>query len=309
MGLPRRGRLGASIDVMSKNVLVVEQVLTIPIREVSGLCVHRPIDAAPRLVAIGDATQELAWAPLVPGNEPRWEVADLTALGMHDAGRGSQFEAIATDATGLVLILREYPAVVHVIDTGKRRLVRTIELAIRDQDGLRTPRARAASSLGEAMLPLQDGRLLVSKEKDPPLLFEFGPPGERPMGIDGDRLLGPDDAWAVPEGRESRLEALARWPLDPALERRFRDISDVATGPDRRIYLLSDQSSRIVRLPASFPAPGEPVSADALWKLGGAPAKAEGLAFLPDGRAIVALDEKKARKNLLVLGPAIAAAE
>jgi uncharacterized protein YjiK len=163
--------------------------------------------------------------------------------------------------------------------------------------------------LGEAMQPLKDGRLLVSKEKDPPLLFEFGPPGERPMGIDGDRLLAPDEAWAIPGGQESRLEALARWPLDPALERRFRDISDVAAGPDGRIYLLSDQSSRIVRLPAGLPAPGEPVTADALWKLEGAPAKAEGLAFLPDGRAVVALDEKKARKNLLVLGPPIAAAE
>jgi hypothetical protein len=292
---------------MPKHTLAVEQVLTIPIREVSGLCIHRPSGGAPRLVAIGDATLELAWAPLVPGEEPRWEVADLTELGIDDAGRGSQFEAIATDAEGLVLILREYPAVVHVIDPRKRRLVTTIELAIRDQDGLRPPRARAAASLGEAMLPLQDGRLFVSKEKDPPLLFEFGPPGERPLGIDGDRLLGSDDAWSVPDGRESRLEALARWPLDSALERRFRDISDVATGPDGRIYLLSDQSSRIVRLPARFPAPGEPVGADALWTLEGAPAKAEGLAFLPDGRAVVALDEKKARKNLLVLGPPIAA--
>ena len=219
---------------MPKNVLTVEQVLSIPIREVSGLCIHRPSGGAPRLVAIGDATLELAWAPLVPGEEPRWEVADLTALGIDDAGRGSQFEAIATEAEGLVLILREYPAVVHVIDSRKRRLVSTIELVIRDQDGVRPPRAGAAASLGEAMLPLQDGRLFVSKEKDPPLLFEFGPPGGSPMGIDGGRLLGPDDAWVVPEGHESRLEALARWPLEPALERRFHDISDVATGPDGR---------------------------------------------------------------------------
>jgi hypothetical protein len=294
---------------MPKNVLAVERVLTIPIREVSGLCIHSPSGDVPRLVAIGDATLELAWAALVPGEEPRWDVADLAALGVDDAGRGSQFEAIATDAEGLVLILREYPAVVHVIHPRERRLVTTIELVIRDEDGLRPPRARAAASLGEAMLPLKDGRLFVSKEKDPPLLFEFGPPGERPMGIDADRLLGPGDAWAIPQGMESRLEALARWPLDPALERRFRDISDVAAGPDGRIYLLSDQSSRIVRLPASLPAPGEPVAADGLWKLQGAPAKAEGLAFLPDGRAVVALDERKARKNLLVLGPPIAAAE
>ena len=198
---------------MPKHVLTVERVLSIPIREVSGLCIHTPSGGAPRLVAIGDATQELAWAPLLPGEEPRWEVADLTALGIADAGRGSQFEAIATDAAGLVLILREYPAFVYVIDPRTRRLATEIELVVRDHDGLRPPRARAAASLGEAMQPLKDGRLLVSKEKDPPLLFEFGLPGEQPLGIDGDRLLGSERPGRSPKAgdRAWRPWRAGRW--------------------------------------------------------------------------------------------------
>jgi hypothetical protein len=295
---------------MATPTLSIDRVLDIPIREVSGLCLHRPPDGAPTLVAIGDATLELAWTALVEGQELRWEVADLSRLGLATGGPGpgSQFEAIATDALGHVLVLREYPAVVHVIDPRERRLLTTIELLIRDGDGLRSPRHKAAASLGEALLLLRDGRLLVSKEKDPPLLFEFGPPGAHALGVDGDRLLRPGEAWAVPRGEDARLEALARWPLERAFEHRFRDISDVAAGPDGRIYLLSDQSSRIARLPVGLPAPGEPVGADATWTLEGRPDKAEGLELLPDGRAIVAIDERKGRGNLFVLGPPIAAA-
>ena len=201
------GRGGASIGGMLKHTLAVEQVLSIPIREVSGLCIHRPSGGAPRLVAIGDATLELAWAVLVPGQEPRWEVADLTALGIDDAGRGSQFEAIATDAEGLVLILREYPAVVHVIDPRRRRVVTTIELVIRDGDSLRPPRARSAASLGEAMLPLQDGRLLVSKEKVTPAALrvrvarrESERHRQRPAARLRQRLGGPGGPRVAPGG-------------------------------------------------------------------------------------------------------------
>ena len=68
---------------------------------------------------------------------------------------------------------------------------------------------------------------------------------------------------------------------------------------------MSDQSSRIARLSERLPAPGQPVEAEAIWKLEGKPEKAEGLELLSDGRAIVAIDEKKGRDNLLVLAPPI----
>jgi hypothetical protein len=292
-------------DKTKKATLKVEEVSTIPLREVSGICLHRPASGPPLLVAIGDASAELAWSTLVAGEEPEWSVVDLSELGISSAGRGSQLEGIATDAAGRVLILCEYPAVVYVVAARERRLLATIELSVRDGDELRMPRKGHAASLGEAMLPLRGGRLLVCKEKDPPLLVEFGPVGATALGIDADRLLAADEAWDVPRGSPPRLEALARWPLADDLVRRLRDISDVAAGPDGRIYLLSDQSSRIARLPAGLPTPGLPVEAEMTWTLEGKPEKAEGLDLLPDGRAIVAIDEKKGRDNLLVLGPPI----
>lgn len=51
---------------MSKNELQIERVSDIPIREVSGLCLHRAADGRFVLAAIGDTTAELAWARLGP---------------------------------------------------------------------------------------------------------------------------------------------------------------------------------------------------------------------------------------------------
>jgi hypothetical protein len=39
-----------------------------------------------------------------------------------------------------------------------------------------------------------------------------------------------------------------------------------------------------------------------VWVIEGRPEKAEGLAILPDGRAVVALDTKHSEGNLLLLG-------
>jgi hypothetical protein len=304
---------------MTKNQLQIERVLDIPIREVSGLCLHRPPDGRVILAAIGDTTAEIAWtrldAGLGPdwrvdaGVAPDWRVLDLaTIAGVPGRTQSSQFEAIATEAGGRALILREYPASVLVLDIGSRALAMTIALVVRQGGELAAPGRTFAASLGEAMLPLRDGRLLITKEKDPPLILEVGPVGAVPLGIAADRLLAPDEPWAPPPNDPPRLEVLARWPLDAGFERRFRDISDAATGPDRCVYLLSDQSRCICRLPDRLPAPGVAVAAEAIWKLPKTIEKPEGLDFLPDGRALVAVDEKKARQNLFLLAPAIAAA-
>lgn len=293
---------------MSKNELQIERISDIPIREVSGLCLHRAADGRFVLAAIGDTTAELAWARLGSGEEPDWQVLDLATIeGMPTRKQSSQFEAIATEAGGRALILREYPASVLVLDIQARALVQTIDLVVRQGEALAAPGRTFAASLGEALLALSDGRLLITKEKDPPLILEVGPVGAEPLGIAADRLLAPDEPWTAPPNDSARLEVLARWPLDPGFERHFRDISDAAPGPDRRIYLLSDRSRRIGRLPDPLPAPGVAVTAEAIWKLPKDIEKPEGLDFLPDGRALVAVDEKKGRRNLFLLAPPIAA--
>ena len=50
------------------------------------------------------------------------------------------------------------------------------------------------------------------------------------------------------------------------------------------------------------------MSAIATWRLGDLAGKPEGLAFTPNGRAIVGLDTRKARQNLVLFEPPIATA-
>jgi class 3 adenylate cyclase len=71
------------------------------------------------------------------------------------------------------------------------------------------------------------------------------------------------------------------------------------------LYLLSDQSSTIARLDRLRAGGGTATFLDA-WRLGDLDGKPEGLAFTAQGRAIVGLDTRKPRRNLVLLEPPVA---
>jgi hypothetical protein len=98
------------------------------------------------------------------------------------------------------------------------------------------------------------------------------------------------------------------WLLSPELAEVVEDVSDLTFGPDRRVYLPSDQSAVIVRVSDGWPRT-EAITVDAVWQLPKKLDKAEGLVVLPDGRAMVAVDRHKAKDNLHLLEPAIARAD
>ena len=74
---------------------------------------------------------------------------------------------------------------------------------------------------------------------------------------------------------------------------------------ERNPYLLSDKTSTIARLD-DLPAGGGAATLLDAWRLGDLSGKPEGLAFTPQGRAIIGLDTRKPRRNLVLLEPAIA---
>ena len=102
-----------------------------------------------------------------------------------------------------------------------------------------------------------------------------------------------------------RFVGLAIWLPEKKLAKSCADLSDLEIGPDGELYLLSDKSSTIARLD-DLPAGGGTASLIDAWHLGDLDGKPEGLAFTPQGRPIVGLDRRKARRNLVLLEPAIA---
>lgn len=292
---------------MSRKKLRPERLIDIPLEEVSGICVDRSRRGRLSLLAIGDRLAIGARLSLTDpdDDELEWELAPISRLsGTRLPKRDPQVEAIAVDGAGRVLLLQESPARAELVDLRAARVVASFDLEVPDDGPVGESWGDPDGSRGEGVLLLAGGRLLVAKEKKPAALIEFGPPGARSRGVAG-RLATAGRAWPVTPG-EHRYVALAVWRPDDALRKVCRDFSDLAVGPDGGVYVLSDESSSIARLSAMAPGGGT-VTLDASWTISGLKGKPEGLAFTKDGRAIVALDKKKTRRNLALLAPAIAA--
>src|SRR5262245_17109035 len=103
----------------------------------------------------------------------------------------------------------------------------------------------------------------------------------------------------------SRIPAPPRAGSRKTLAKTCADFSDLEIGPDGCLYLLSDKSCTIARLDDLRAGGGTAALLDA-WRLGNLDGKPEGLAFTPQGRAVIGLDTRKPRRNLVLLEPAVA---
>ena len=291
----------------AKDRLHVYRILDVPLREVSGICIRRARNRQMSLVAVGDRVAEVAWL-LLPCHDleaTEWQTKKLGKLPGSEISRDhSQIEAVCADGAGRIIVLQEAPARAEVIDLDASRTTASIDLVAEGDDKFSRAWSDADGSGGEGFVLLPNGHLLVAKEKKPAALIEFGRPGSRSQGLPRGGALEEGARWEVDEGRHEFVP-LAIWFPDERLVERCKDFSDLEIGPDNRLYVLSDQSATIARLDDLAPGGGT-ASATAIWRLEGLKGKPEGLAFTTEGRAIVALDKRKPRKNLVLLEPAIA---
>ena len=309
-GPAQRGEMGKKHRHDAR--LTVGRTEDVPLREVSGICLRRGPNGTMQVVAIGDRAAVGAWTlvPDQPGGPLAWQTAPLTGLtGTRIPADDPQIEAVCADGTGRVLLLQESPARVELVDPPVGRVIAGIDLQVPAGHPLAASWADPDGSRGEGAAFMANGHLLVAKEKDPPALIEFGPAGATATGFraaatEGGAALPGGSSWPVEPGEQSFV-LLAAWTPDRALARACRDLSDLEVGPDGRLYVLSDRSQSVARLGDLDPA--DPVArAEATWELPHLDGKPEGLAFTPGGRAMVALDTKEPRRNLVLLDPAIA---
>ncbi len=298
------------------NRLRVQHEFDVPLREISGICLRRCRNRRMSLIAVGDRVATLAWVHLPrrdDGDADRhafeWNTIDIARVpGSRLPARDPQIEAVCADGAGRVLLLQEAPPRAELLDMESSRVVATIALEVKGRDELARSWSDPHGSRGEGAVLLSGGHLLVAKEKDPAVLIEFGPKGARSRGLTGGSKRGgalADGArWPV-KGGDHRYVALAVWQPDKKLRKACDDFSDLEIGPDGRLYLLSDKSATIARLDHLQPGSGT-ASMSVSWRLEGINAKPEGLSFAADGRAIVALDKRKRRNNVVLLEPAIA---
>jgi hypothetical protein len=291
------------------NRLRVQRKVDVPLREVSGICLRRSGRARMSLMAVGDRAAKLAWTALARSDEGEllWQIIDISHLpGSAMPAKNPQIEALCSDGAGRVLLLQESPPRAELVDLDASRVVASIELVIKGRDELAKSWNDPDGSRGEGAVLLKGGHLLVAKEKHPAALIEFGPAGARSRGISTSTVLAEGARWPVKPGRH-RFVALAVWRPDKILRACCDDFSDLEIGPDGRLYLLSDMSATIARLGPLRPGGGTATMMAEAWYLEDIDgAKPEGLSFAADGRAVVALDKRKRRNNLVLLDPAIA---
>ena len=274
----------------------IEERVDVGVPEVSGLAaITGPAGVA--LYAVGDGTYRVA--RIDPARHPP-HVDELDA-GPAFAGSGmsSQWEAVADGGRGPCMLV-ETSGRVSCLDEKLGRIAASFALDTSAPPELAAAWAKDPNSRGEGMVLLRRGHLLLLKEKRPPLLVEFGPAGDAPNGFGPDAALPSGSTFDVPSS--GTLVALAVWSFSDALQALVADGSDLAVGPDHRLYLLSDESRMLVRLERQLRPSERKVNADACWRLPKEIAHPEGLVIDGDMRPWVGVDTKKSdRPNVFRL--------
>lgn len=318
--------------------LAIMDSYNLPIAEVSGLArIRFPSMNAGKsgdsidLYAVGDASYKVARFRMGnlndasnAGQQPDIRVQDSAyALG-RQAGDASQWEAVAVDGKKSVCMLSETHAEITCLDASLQHAKGVFTLDVSGVPALDSAWKEQPNSRGEGMLLMKKGHVLVLKEKKPSMLIEFGPEGAQPMGYGPDAFLAADEEFAalgensgspvyrasqVAPARElppRRLVALKAWEFSDRLHELATDASEIALGPDGRVYLLSQESAMLIRLEKTL-KPGERkvgMEHGAFWRLPRGMDKAEGLVIDNGMHPWVGIDIKQtSRPNLFRLSP------
>jgi hypothetical protein len=290
-----------------KERLRVRRVVHVPLREVSGICLRRGRNGRMFFIAVGDQVAKIAWfsQPRGDGDRIDWHTRSIAKLsGSMLPKRDPQIEAVCADGIGRVLLLQETPPRAELIDPKALKVVASIDLAVEGREQIARAWSDPKGSRGEGVVLLPGGHLLVAKEKKPAAFIEFGPAHSRSLGLVRGGALASGERWPIKKGHH-RFVALAVWLPDKTLAKTCTDFSDLEIGADGHLYLLSDKSSTIARLD-DLPAGGGTAALLDAWRLGNLDGKPEGLTFTAQGHAIVGLDTRKPRRNLVLLEPALA---
>jgi hypothetical protein len=255
-----------------------------------------------RLIAVGDRLAKIARFSPPRSNEGQidWPTRDLAELSdsmlpKHDP----QIEAISADGLGRMRCFKKHLRVSNSSTPRRQKWSRRSISRSRGAAKIAQAWSDPEGSRGEGMALLPGGHLLVAKEKKPSAFIEFGPSKSQSQGLAYGGALADGGRWPIKKGHH-RFVALAIWLPDKTLAKTCAEFSDLGIGPDGCLYLISDKSSTIARLDALLPGGGAASLLDA-WRLGDLDGKPEGLAFIAQGQAVVGLDRRKARRNLVLL--------
>ena len=294
------------------SALHLEARTALPLTEISAFALRRG-EAGTELIAVADDDFGVLCVPLSDdgqlGESDRSDLWRKLPMDVVASSDGSQFEGVACDGEGRVLVLQEGPERVLVLSRSLDTLLHTIRLVVDPDD----PDFGAQwhdddNARGEGMLLLRGGHLLIAKQRKPIRLIEFGPPEADPLGISPDTLLPADAPYELPSrDEEAQFAVLASWRLaDGEDEDAFESINDLACDADGRLFLLSSRKRRIACIGEALRTDEKHARFTQVWDLpDGTPGdednRPEALALPFEGAALVGIDTKRPGDNVALI--------
>ena len=223
-------------------------------------------------------------------------VSDRNETGASGSSEDSQFEAVAGDGMGLIAVLSEEASRVSFV-RGDNKYLGSIALKVPPESELFSDWEKDNGSRGEGMILLQNGHILLLKEKKPSLLIEFGIAGAKAGGYrPGDAVSG-ERGFEVPADG-AVFVPLKFWSAHSTAKSQAQDLSDLAVTAKGQILALSDQERAIFEVEKKLRVDEAKFEFSCVWNLPEMIEKPEGLVVLQDGSVLVVSDQKKVRKNL-----------
>lgn len=300
--------------------LVIEKRYALSLREISGLSLSPTDDAEHlELSAVGDrfatiktalidsrgqtliAQQQIDFAAGIVNEFSLCASERIIACKKLTDDMTRQWEAIASDASGRYFLLQEQLATIVAYDPDKEQVVAIINLAHFDLSSRQSKTEvvkQKANALGEGMVLLGNGRVLVVKERESAAIVEFAPEGELARGYEPSYRLRQGAIFPLPLKRQVFVP-LAHWQIPS----KFRgcDLSEIQTDAGGRLYVLS-QSCRFIGLVGSLEVNAKEFRLQKTWALPSELRRVESFVVLPDERFVVASDHKsRSVDNVFVL--------
>lgn len=211
-----------------------------------------------------------------------------------------QWEAVASDATGRFFILQEKLATIVVYNSKKNRVDGLINL---DNFDLTKPQKRSNSAkfnnnaLGEGVVLLKNGRILVVKERQKSTVIEFGLDGEKASGYNAGDQVTMVDEFPVKQKR-TNLVPLKYWKLPS----KFKgcDLAEIQTSKEGKLFILSQQC-RMIGQVETLNTNKKRLTFTKTWTLPKYIKQAESFVVLPHKKFLVAVDVKSDKADNVFL--------
>lgn len=283
--VPDQDEYQPKANLQSGSTIILSQHVALP--EISGAALCGD-PAQPKVALVSDQSTDVALLPFTPWPALPAYLQLQEFIGWpDDLTNGSQFEGIACDKAGRMFVLQESApqqvdinSSIYIVDPRLHKFLSKIILKIPQNSELYTKWQAEPNSRAEGLVLLNNGHILVLKEKKSTTLVEFAKEGEGPEGFTAGMGINLTTTFSFDLAQERQIFVPIKfWYASEETALLLGDGSELALDTAGNLLLLSDQGRLVglVDTPLRPAAAATTFSLRSLWKLPPVMEKAEGL--------------------------------